>query len=307
MKLSLIVYAMIGIPLSVHAAADKSEPIWIDTDTAARDVPHFNLVGEYVSIHEPGALQATLLPEGKFLVATYQGGLPGAGWNQTPIVSQVMVPDELIACLREFKKTLRVSPTMHKPSPEDAILEFPEDFTNIKDGLLWAGAETKTNLSSFQMHLEFRVPLKPGRNPSSQARGNSGIYIYNNYEVQVLDSFALDLDAANNAIPPESENTQWCGALYKTKVPDLNLAFPPLTWQTYDIVFHAPRFEGEVKTRNARITVHHNGVTIHDDVELKTGTGAGARRKQVAQGPIVFQGHGNPVVYRNVWATALEE
>jgi len=92
MKLSLTVYMMLGITLSVNAAAEKPEPTWIDMDTAAQEVPHFKLIGEYLSRNQSHALQANLLPDGKFLVATYQGGLPGAGWNRRAIVSQVMDP-----------------------------------------------------------------------------------------------------------------------------------------------------------------------------------------------------------------------
>jgi len=307
MKSMFLVGAMFGLALYVHAAGSKTEAIWLDADTAAREVPHFELIGEYLSKDGHRAVQANLIPGDRFLVASYQGGLPGAGWDRTPIVSRVMAPDDLKELLRDFKKTVRVSPTMGKPAPADAIVRFPVDFTNIKDGLMWAGAQTRKDLKSFKMHIEFLVPLKPGRTPSSQARGNSGIYIFNNYEVQVLDSFALDLDETNNAVAPESKSSQWCGALYKTKVPAVNMAFPPLTWQTYDIVFHAPVFEGKIKKRNARITVLHNGVMIHDDVELANGTGAGAKHEQVAKGPVIFQGHGNPVAYRNVWATALRD
>lgn len=78
-----------------------------------------------------------------------------------------------------------------------------------------------------------------------------------------------------------------------------------MRWQTYDLDFTAPVFEGGQKIKNARITVRHNGVLIHDDVELKTGTGNGAKKKPLAKGPIFFQNHANPVVYRNVWATEL--
>ena len=307
MRLSFVFCVALVITLSVHAAEKKPEPVWTDAATAAKEVPNFGLIGEYVSRDKTGALQANLLPDGKFLVAIYQRGLPGAGWDKSEIVSKVMAPKDLQQLLKGFKKTERVSLSMGKSAPEGAILKFPQDFPDVKAGLLWSGAQTEKHLESFEMHLEFRTPLKPGANPSSQKRGNSGIYIFNNYEIQVLDSFALDLDPRNNAIPAESQNTQWCGALYKAKIPDLNMAFPPLNWQTYDILFHAPKFQGEKKIRNARITVLHNGVKIHDDVELKTGTGAGARRKQVAKGPIHFQGHGNPVVYRNVWARSLDE
>ena len=79
------------------------------------------------------------------------------------------------------------------------------------------------------------------------------------------------------------------------------MCFPPLSWQTYDIDFQAPKFENGEKVADATITVKHNGVIIHDKVSLPTGTGAGGVRKEVPTGPIIFQGHGNPVFYRNIW------
>jgi len=79
------------------------------------------------------------------------------------------------------------------------------------------------------------------------------------------------------------------------------MCFPPLAWQTYDIHFTAPRFEGKEKVKNARITTIHNGVKIHDDIELPKGTGAGGRRPEKPKSQIHLQGHGNPVSYRNIW------
>ena len=79
------------------------------------------------------------------------------------------------------------------------------------------------------------------------------------------------------------------------------MSYPPLAWQTYEITFTAPKFEGKNKTANARITVRHNGVTIHDDVELPKGTGAGGGRREVPRECIYLQGHGNPVRFRNIW------
>ena len=178
---------------------------------------------------------------------------------------------------------------------------MPDGFENVKNGILHAGGKTTKEVGSFDMHIEFLLPFKPGRNPSNQDRGNSGIYIFNNYEIQVIDSFALDFDSANNAIKLESINKQWCGCFYKMKLADTNMALPPLTWQTYDIEFTAPVFTDGKKTKNALITVFHNGVKIHDNFELKSGTGAGAKRKQLAKGPIFFQNHGNPTIFRNAW------
>ena len=117
----------------------------------------------------------------------------------------------------------------------------------------------------------------------------------------MIDSFALDLIEENNAVELKSKNNQWCGSFYKTKLPDTPMVYPPLTWQTYEIDFTAPVFEGDKKVENARITVKQNGVLIHDDFELKKGTGAGGGRPEKEKGLIHFQGHGNPVAYRNVW------
>jgi hypothetical protein len=137
------------------------------------------------------------------------------------------------------------------------------------------------------MHLEFRTPYMP--QARGQGRGNSGVYIQGRYEVQVLDSFGLE--GADNE----------CGGLYKQRAPLVNMAFPPLAWQTYDIDFTAPRFDAAgKKTHNARITVRHNGVVVHNDVEITAKTGGGAPEGREAR-PIKLQDHGNPVHYRNIW------
>jgi hypothetical protein len=123
---------------------------------------------------------------------------------------------------------------------------------------------------------------------TSQGRGNSGVYIQNRYEIQILDSFGL------------APGTGDCGAIYRQVAPKLNMCLPPLTWQTYDIDFTAPKWDGNKKTANARITVKLNGVTIHDNQEIKTKTGAG-KPEGPQPGPIQLQNHGNPVFFRNVW------
>lgn len=305
MKLRHLLTMVLCTVLPVIAAKQKPVPAYTDAASAAKAVAEFPLVGEYIAQDGQTALQANLLNDSTFLVAVYQGGLPGDGWDQTALQSQKMTAEELNGLLSSFKKVERKSPTQGKPAPEDALLTLPDGFTNVKDGILMVGGKTKKEVSSFHMHLEFSLPFKPGRNPSNQDRGNSGIYIFNTYEIQIIDSFALDLKSENNAIPLESENKQWCGALYKTKLPDVPMVFPPLRWQTYDIDFQAPEFNGDQKTKHARITVHHNGIVIHDDVELTTGTGNGAKRKPLAKGPVFFQAHGNPVQFRNVWISEL--
>ena len=285
--------------LQANSAPKEKVPTWTDAEVATKENSSFALQGEYVKGSE--AIQAAAMKGGKFLVSTYQGGLPGAGWDKSKIKSELLNTAQLKSKIAGFSKKVRVSPTLGKPAPDNAIMKMPNGFENVKDGILMAGGKTKKDVGSFKMHVEFMLPYKPDRAPSNQDRGNSGVYIFNNYEIQVLDSFALDFNSENNAIPMESLNKQWCGCFYKMKLADTNMAFPPLTWQTYDIDFTAPVFENGKKVKNARITVFHNGVKIHDDFEFKTGTGAGAKRKQLAKGPIFFQNHGNPTMFRNVW------
>jgi hypothetical protein len=161
----------------------------------------------------------------------------------------------------------------------------------VLDGLLQMGAELIPTYRSFQMHLEFLVPYMPAAR--SQGRGNSGIYLQSRYEVQILDSFGL----------PGLANE--CGGLYRQRAPDLNMAFPPLSWQTYDITFRPPVFDrcGQ-KCRNARLTLLHNGIPVHNDIEIVAKTGAG-RPEGPEPLPIKLQDHGNPVQFRNIWLQEL--
>ena len=152
--------------------------------------------------------------------------------------------------------------------------------------LLLCNTETVKAFGSFTLHVEFLTPFRPMAR--GQGRGNSGVYLQRRYEVQVLDSFGLHGE------------TNECGGLYRTARPNLNMALPPLTWQTYDIDLTAAKFEGKKKTANAVITVRHNGVVIHDKLALPNKTGAG-KPEAAAPGPIYLQGHGNPVFYRNIW------
>lgn len=150
---------------------------------------------------------------------------------------------------------------------------------------------TKRNFSDFRMHAEFKTPQMPA-NVKGQGRGNSGIYIQRRYELQILDSFGLELK--NNE----------CASLYKCRAPDKNVCRLPGRWQSYDIIFHAARYEGGKKVGNARITVWHNGVLVHDDVEIPNKTGAG-RVEGPDPLPILLQEHGNEVWFRNLWIVPL--
>ncbi len=148
---------------------------------------------------------------------------------------------------------------------------------------------TKALYQDFQLHLEFNIdPLPEGL--KGQGRGNSGVYIQKRYEVQILDSYGIDPPAFND-----------CASLYRQRPPDKNACKKTGEWQTYDITFRGARFDAAgAKTENARITVIHNGVTVHDNVELKDKTGAG-QKEGPEPGPIKLQDHDNKVRFRNIW------
>ncbi|CAL9665690.1 family 16 glycoside hydrolase [Streptomyces sp. enrichment culture] len=147
---------------------------------------------------------------------------------------------------------------------------------------------TKDAYQDFRLHVEFRVPLLPD-DVTGQDRGNSGIYLQDRYELQILDSYG-----------DTTPGTDEAGAIYLKKAPDTNAATAPETWQTYDILFRAARFdENGAKTADARVTVVWNGRTVHDDVALDGPTAAG-RAETPAAGAIRLQDHGNKVRFRNI-------
>jgi hypothetical protein len=206
----------------------------------------------------------------------------------------------------EAQKVVRTSPTLGEAAPDGAIILFDGSNTDAwKKGAIDERGLLVTNLSGkkdfetkredfrgIRLHMEFMTPFKP--DARGQGRGNSGVFLPGAWEVQILDSFGLS-----------GEHNE-CGGLYKEKAPDLNMAYPPLTWQTYDIEYRAGKQEspdGDV-IEPTRVTVLHNGVVIHDEVELQPIRPG--RAKEV-QGPIMLQDHGNPVFYRNIWVEELTE
>jgi hypothetical protein len=155
---------------------------------------------------------------------------------------------------------------------------------------------TYQNFGDCQLHVEFATPTPP--QGESQGRGNSGVFLQGNYEVQVLDSY-------ENITYSDGQ----CSAIYGQFPPLVNASRKPGEWQTYDIIFHGPHWdkEGNLK-KKARITVFHNGVLTQDNVEIWGPTNwlkAGVYEPQSSKGYLSLQDHGNPVRYRNIWIREL--
>jgi hypothetical protein len=293
------------------------------TDPAKAD-EDYALQGEYTGEvkTQEGDLkvgaQVIALGDGNFRMVGHHGGLPGDGWNGSEkreaeaartggraefefdgnsVVldrSSIVITDGDGTRRGELKKVERKSPTLGKKPPEGAIVLFDGKNTDAwqkarmtDDGLLMQGVTSKQNFGSHSLHIEFRLPYQP--TARGQQRGNSGLYLQGRYEVQMLDSFGL-----------EGKNNE-CGGIYTIAEPKVNMCFPPLAWQTYDIDYTAAEFSGGKKTKNARVTVKHNGVTIHDNVELTHATTASPLKEGPEPGPVYLQDHGNPVRYRNIW------
>ena len=159
------------------------------------------------------------------------------------------------------------------------------------------GIETVQSFGDVQVHLEWMEP-SPQRG-AGQDRGNSGVFLMRQYEVQILDSYRNDTYADGQA-----------GSIYGQYPPLVNPIRPPGEWQSYDIVFRRPRFDSEGKvTRPARMTVLFNGVLVQDAIEL-VGPTSNAQRKPYAAHPdrlpLSLQDHGHPVRFRNIWVRELE-
>jgi hypothetical protein len=148
----------------------------------------------------------------------------------------------------------------------------------------------QTFAGALQLHVEFRVPQMPGA--MGQARGNSGVYLQGRYEIQILDSYGFP------------HNTQSCAAVYGLAAPRVNACKAPGFWQSFDIEFH-PAQNRDGRKQDACVTVVHNETKVHDRVAVAKFTGSGLAGDPFGPGPVLLQGHGAPVQFRNIWLLSL--
>jgi hypothetical protein len=232
----------------------------------------------------------------------------GPGYDNTPLIpgTDWHVHDNR----RPHPKV--ITPGTNNSAPSDAVVLF--DGTDLSQ---WLGSKgpatwkvengymeavkkagtirTKEQFGSCQLHVEWAAPNPP--KGESQGRGNSGVFLMGCYEIQVLDCY-------NNVTYADGQTA----SLYGQTPPQVNACRPPGEWQTYDIIFTAPVFEGKELVSPAYVTLFHNGVLVHNHVKLlgrTTHKHAPKYTPHGPKGPICLQDHGNPVRYRNIWIRPL--
>lgn len=203
----------------------------------------------------------------------------------------------------------RVDPgpfTASAPAPSDAVVLFDgrdlaqwqSNQWRVVDGCIEAAAGNLVSRERFgdcQIHLEWMAPTNFTGHLFDQ--GNNGVLLMGLYEIQIFDTF-------HHPLYPDGQ----CGAIYGQTPPRVNVTRPPGHWQTYDILFTAPRFADGKLVRPARVTVFHNGVLIHHEQEIYGETAhraLPAYTRTQSTGPLALAGHNCPVRFRNIWVRPL--
>ncbi len=224
------------------------------------------------------------------------------GGVRVAVMADLSRPHDAVGAVQRSAATAWAGRTKAAERPADAEVLFDGESTvawrpekkggpvpwEIVDGTLQVtpgkgSIMTRKPYGDFRLYAEFNVP---------EGKGNSGFYLQRRYEVQVLNTAGRE------------PKPNFCGALYRYRKPDVNAALPAGVWQTYDITFRQPRWKDGKKVANARITVVHNGITVHDDVELTRKTGAGKQEGPESM-PLLLQDHGWKIRFRDIWIQPL--
>jgi hypothetical protein len=319
----IVVASLILTSAAAWAGGKKPKSkTWIDPEKARAEDPDFSIQGEYGAARAddkvPVGVQVIAMGGGKFDAYVLEGGLPGAGWDKkkkrTKMSGQTgdgevrlegggfkaVIKAGKITVEKDGKEVAvldridRKSPTLGAKPPAGAVVLFDGSGADnwikgrmSEDKLLMEGTTSKPTFQSHKLHLEFRTPYKP--QARGQGRGNSGLYVQGRYETQILDSFGLE------------GRMNETGGIYSIRHPDLNMCFPPLSWQTYDIEFATAVYKDGKKEKHAVMTVKLNGVVVQKDVECTHKTTAAPKKEGPEPGPVFLQNHGNPVRFRNIW------
>jgi len=179
----------------------------------------------------------------------------------------------------------------------DGVIEPPPATYPNGTRVMTGDLHTKETYTDFQLHVEFKVPATNfAANRDEQAHGNSGVYLQGRYECQILDTYDHPLADMNDE-----------GAVYGVKDPLCNASLPAELWQSYDITFHAARWQNGKKISNARVTAYLNGVLVQNETEIPGSTQSSMMQEGPEPGPIALQDHLNAVQYRYVWVKPLTD
>ena len=340
-KIVISLFILLGITLSLTAQSQE----YTSREQVAEDpvvLRDFNIQGEYAALFNGETTGMNIIAEGdgKFKFVGFKGGLPGDGWkkgddrvfgtitlkNDTELEFTVnemeengerkkvefpsltlkfedgkLLPPAAFPDGPAMPRIERKSPTLGQKAPEGAIIIFDGESEgwladgnkNEEAGTMWSEFTSKPLARKpYLLHAEFMLSFMP--NARGQARSNSGVYLDESFECQVLDSFGL-----------EGEDNE-CGGIYTCRASKLNMCFPPLQWQTYDIEFVPPLYEGDRQTAPAYFrTVKLNGVLVQENVDRDRSTYGHKDASGEPRG-VYFQGHGNKVQYRNIWVKYID-
>jgi hypothetical protein len=234
---------------------------------------------------------------------------------------KALTSDDLEIRRRASRLILRISDRIARtdvksvPPPKDAVVLFSgknldawvgrdgksKPTWTVENGVMEAAdADVRTRRTfgtPYKLHVEFRIPAEPADTPFG--RGNSGVYLHGNYEIQILDSYKVEPNAPRVIHSKPSES---CGSIFGHAAPKVNACKAPGYWQSYDVEFTPPRYKDGKKVDDAVVTVYHNGILIHDKVTIPQPTGSLGLKGDLADpAPVMLQYHRSPVQFRNVW------